>query len=250
MLELAKYNITIHHVKGTANGRADALSRWANYNQGTGDNQDVVVLPDKLFIRTTTTITAPGAPQHEDKLRAWIDLHDLQKINGVWYKDGRRVYTGGVHKTRDVIKAHHDLPIHGHPGIARMVQLTERTGWWPNLRKEVAEYVKGCAECQRNKVNNQPTCASLQPIFAKEDATPFEVVAVDFITKLPDSNGYDSILTITDHDCSKASIFIPCHKEILSEQTAALYATHVFARFSLPRKIISDCNLCFASKFS
>ena len=122
--------------------------------------------------------------------------------------------------------------------------------WWPNLRKDVADYVKGCAECQWNKVNNRPTHAPLQPIYAKEDATPFEVVAIDFITKLPTSNGYDSILTVTDHDCSKASIFIPCREEISSEQTAALYVTHVFARYGLPSKIISDRDPRFASKFT
>ena len=131
-----------------------------------------------------------------------------------------------------------------------MIQLVKRVGWWPNLQKEVAEYMKGCAECQRNKVNNQPTQAPLQLIFAKEDATPFEVVAINFITKLPESDGYDSILTITDHNCSKASVFIPCREEISSEQTAALYATHVFAQFGLPHKIISDRDPRFASRFS
>ena len=131
-----------------------------------------------------------------------------------------------------------------------MVQLTEQTGWWPNLWKEVAEYVKGCADCQRNKVNNRPTRAPLQPIFAKEDATPFKVVAINFITKLPDANGYDSILTITDHDCSKGLIFIPCDEEILSKQTVALYAMHIFAQFGLPHKIISNHDLRFALKFS
>src|SRR6266702_1529462 len=32
---------------------------------------------------------------------------------------------------------------------------------------------------------------------------PFETVALDFITKLPVSQGYDSILTVTDHEWSK-----------------------------------------------
>ena len=122
--------------------------------------------------------------------------------------------------------------------------------WWLNLQRDVAEYVKGCTECQRNKVNNRPTRTPLQPIYAKEDATPFKVVAIDFITKLPESEGYDSILTITDHDCSKVFIFIPCREEISSEQMAALYMTHIFTRFGLPSKIISDRDLRFASKFS
>ena len=79
---------------------------------------------------------------------------------------------------------------------------------------------------------------------------PFETVAIDFITKLPVSQGYDSILTVTDHDCSKATIFVPCVEEISGEETAALYAKHVFTRFGLPSKIISDRDPRFASKFT
>jgi hypothetical protein len=116
--------------------------------------------------------------------------------------------------------------------------------------EEVTDYVKGCAKCQRHKVNNRPTKAALEPIWAKPEATPFETVAVDFITKLPVSQGYDSILTVMDHDCSKATIFIPCVEEISREETAALYAKHVFARYGLPTKIISDRDLRFASKFT
>ena len=69
---------------------------------------------------------------------------------------------------------------------------------------------------------------------------PFETVAIDFITKLPPSQGYDSILTVTDHDCTKAAIFIPCNEEINAEETAALYLKQVVTNFGLPSKIISD----------
>ena len=53
VLELSEYNIEIHHIKGTSNRRADALSRRPNYNQGENDNQNVVILPDKLFVCAT-----------------------------------------------------------------------------------------------------------------------------------------------------------------------------------------------------
>ena len=97
---------------------------------------------------------------------------------------------------------------------------------------------------------NHPTHTLLQPIFAQPEALPLETVAIDFITKLPVSQGYDSILMVTDHDCSKATIFIPCVEEISGEETAALYAKHVFACFGLPSKIISDRDPQFASKFT
>ncbi len=51
---------------------------------------------------------------------------------------------------------------------------------------------------------------------------------LDFITKLPILQGYDSILTIMDHDCSKAAIFIPCKEAMTAEETAELIVQHVF----------------------
>ncbi len=90
------------------------------------------------------------------------------------------------------------------------------------------DYVKGCAECQRCKVNTRPMRASLQPIFPTPEAMPFATIALNFITKLPMSQGYDSILTITDHDCSKVVILIPCHEEVRAEGVARLLVKHLF----------------------
>ena len=266
VLELSEYDFEIHHIKGTANGRADALSRRPDYDQGDDDNKDVTVLPDALFVRATqvdtimpTTLTIdseemerPDATyrQDEDYLRPWIDAHRLKKIEGTWYKDGRRVVTGGLYDKRSIISAHHTPPVYGHPGINKTSQLVGRSYWWPNLRQDVLDYVKGCAECQRHKANSRPTRAPLSPIYPNPEALPFETIALDFITKLPQSQGFDSILTVTDHDCTKAAVFIPCNEEITAEGTAALYAKHVFLRFGLPSKVISDRDPRFASKFT
>ena len=114
---------------------------------------------------------------------------------------------------------------------------------------EIQEYVQGCGECQRNKVNTHQTHAALHPIFPTPRALPFETVAMDFIVKLPLLNGYDSILMITDHDCLKAAIFILCNKAISVEEVVGLYLKHMFKCFRLPRKIISDHDLRFAGKF-
>jgi hypothetical protein len=166
----------------------------------------------------------------------------VQKRQASNHQSRRRYMSSNCHSPRRAsTRASRNCPNH----------TTRRTRpWWLGLRREVTDYVKGCAECQRHKVNNRPTKAPLEPIWAKPEATLFETVAVDFITKLPVSQGYDSILTVTDHDCSKATIFIPCMEEISGEETAALYAKHVFARYGLPTKIISNRDLQFASKFT
>jgi len=73
---------------------------------------------------------------------------------------------------------------------------------------------------------------------------------MDFITKLPLLGGYDTILTITNTDCSKASVFIPCNEAINSEGVALLYLNNVIPHYGIPHKIISDHDVRFVSKFS
>ena len=145
VLELADYDIEIHHLKGSANGRADALSRQPDFDQGEGDNKGVVVLPDALFARTTRL----EEEQDEDVIRSWVDPHQLKKIDGVWQKDGRTVVTAKSPYTKRLIHDHHDLPVHGHPGISRTTDLLQWRYWWPQLWQDVIQYVRGCAECQR-----------------------------------------------------------------------------------------------------
>jgi len=86
--------------------------------------------------------------QNEDLLKPWINTHGLKKVEGVWYKDGRRVVTGGLSHYQLLIQAHHDLPVYGHPGINKTNHLVNQRYWWLNMRKDVTEYVKGCADCQ------------------------------------------------------------------------------------------------------
>ena len=50
VLELADYDVEIHHLKGKANGQADALSQQPDHDQGEGDNKGVTVLLDSLFV--------------------------------------------------------------------------------------------------------------------------------------------------------------------------------------------------------
>ena len=78
---------------------------------------------------------------------------------------------------------------------------------------------------------------------------PFQVVAMDLITGLPMQRGLDAILTIVDHGCSRAAIFLPCSTHILGAGVAQLYLNHVYPWYGLPRKIISDRDPKFTSHF-
>ncbi len=72
------------------------------------------------------------------------------------------------------------------------------------------------------------------------NAPLFTQVAMDLITGLPKSRGYDSILTIVDHRCSHTAVFLPCLKLIMGPQIAQLYYKHLYPWFGLPKHLISN----------
>src|SRR5579863_4535097 len=78
---------------------------------------------------------------------------------------------------------------------------------------------------------------------------PFKQIALDLITGLPKSNNYDVILTIVDHRCLRAAIFLPCKTTITGPQITTLYLCHMYCRYGLPHKVISDRDPQFTSHF-
>ena len=151
-LDLMEFDIEIRHLPGQANGRADALSRRPDYNTGTHDNENIVIIPEHIMVRALEVLgTQPT--QDEDILLPWVGPHKLKKVENAWYKDGRLVVTGGLTDKQTILRRHHDAPAYGHPGINKTTQLVERGYWWPRMKNDIMDYVKGCAECQRHKVN-------------------------------------------------------------------------------------------------
>jgi len=94
--------------------------------------------------------------------------------------------------------------------------------------------------CQANKIITRCNNPPLKPIPLESEAKPFQTIAMDLIVKLPKSEGSNSILTITDHDCTKAVILIPCNKEMNLEQLAKIYKDKAFPYTGILSKIISD----------
>ncbi|OBZ66806.1 hypothetical protein A0H81_13354 [Grifola frondosa] len=79
-----------------------------------------------------------------------------------------------------------------------------------------------------NKVNTHPTSPPLQPIPAAHDARPFSTLTMDFVTDLPESEGFDSLLVVVDHDVTKGIVLTPCNKTIDAIGTADLLHRNVY----------------------
>ena len=257
------YNFIIQHIPGE-NNKSDALSHRPDYDQGTNDNTNITVLSPHLFVNTTTLscLFARAATlssiddrarshqlQQPELLKKWATTYPLKQTGELYWYGDRLVVVEDISLKRGVISLYHDSPTAGHPGISNTIWAIARDFWWPAMKKDVTEYVKGCTECQTKK--NQPNKPKPPPFPITSDTydTPFTSIAMDFIVKLPLSDSYNTILTITD-TFSKASIFIPCNETINAKQTAKLYATYVLPHYGLPHHIISDRDPHFTSMFS
>ena len=62
---------------------------------GTRDNENVIVIPEHIMIHAMEVLGMQPL-QEESTLFPWVDPHKLKKVEGVWYKDGHLVVTGGL----------------------------------------------------------------------------------------------------------------------------------------------------------
>jgi transposase InsO family protein len=158
-----------------------------------------------------------------------------------------RVYIPIDHKLReDIIHEHHDSTLAGHSGRYKTAELILREYWWPRLQHDVREYVQGCETCQWTKPHRTPPAAPLHPF--SPPARPWDVITVDLIGPLPESQGYNAILVIVDW-FSKAIKLEATHLELTSEGFAKILRDRVFRDHGLPRRIIHDRDTRFVSKY-
>ena len=150
---------------------------------------------------------------------------------------------------RAIMHLAHDHPTAGHPGRDETIRKARTMTTWDGMNDWIAEYIKGCAICQQNKIQTHKAKVPPFRIDTTDDALPFQRVAMDLITGLPTHKGKDAILTIVDQGCSRAAVFLPCTFNITGEGIAQLYMDHVYKWYGLPAKVISDRDPRFTSHF-
>ena len=118
------------------------------------------------------------------------------------------------------------------------------------MNKWVERYVTRCAQCQQSKICTTKRKTPLYHIPGDPSMCPFNTIALDLITQLPNANRQDAILTIIDQGCSRVATFLPCKITITGEGIALLYLQHLFPWFGVPSRVISDWDPCFTSHFA
>ena len=136
---------------------------------------------------------------------------EWRDIDSVMYKEGK-VYVPKDETLRaEIIRLHYDMPVGGHRGQWKMVELVMRNFWWPGVTKEVKQYVEGYDACQYNKNRTEQPAGKLMPNSIPEKL--WTHISVDFITKLPLAQGYNSILVVVDQLTKMVVMRAPSRKK-------------------------------------
>uniref|UniRef100_A0A0W0FWU4 Reverse transcriptase-rnase h-integrase n=1 Tax=Moniliophthora roreri TaxID=221103 RepID=A0A0W0FWU4_MONRR len=256
-LFLSEFDLGLVHVPGKSISQADALSRRSNEQDDVDSNsEDIVVLPDRLFIKgidlgLKDDIAERLGPDDFHKLALEQLLHQgmppIKSALTDWKIEGdllffqNQVYVpNDIDLHRRIVQSIHETPGVGHPGQWNTIEQVQRDFWWPGMAKFIKAFVDSCVICQQSKINTHPTRTPIQPLQVTPNSFPFQVCTMDLITDLPECDGLDSILVVVDHSSTKGVIFTPCTKTTDATRIAEMLIQHLYKRFGLPDRIISD----------
>ena len=133
-----------------------------------------------------------------------------------------------------------------HPGKAKTYELLSRDYYWPTMRKDVQRFVRNCHTCRRTKPTRHAPFGVLKPLPVPNG--PWQRLSVDFVTGLPESEGFDAICNIICH-LTKQRHLIPCHTTCWAEEFAQLFIDNVFHLHGLHIDIVCDGRPQFIAKF-
>ena len=240
------FDFKIEHRPGSANGKADALSRISAPDADPKVPNFAAILPaDSLLLNDGPCATEPTSspvscmpmsitdavvPQQQYR-QALAQDELVQEVISLLRPSGPR-----RHKTIDlsfchydmeaeelryderlwipeseplrakVIRHCHDTPTAGHPGREATFEMVTRRYWWPGLRDDLTRYIANCDVCQRAKTPRHKPYGHLRPLQLPHRR--WDSISMDFLTNLPEVDGRNAVLVVVDR-LSKMAHFIP-----------------------------------------
>ena len=112
---------------------------------------------------------------------------------------------------------------------------------WDDIKK----YVTGCDMCQQMKNCPQQPFGPL--VLNKMPNRPWEIIFMDLITQLPESNSYNAICVIADR-LTKRAHFIPINNQFSFKDMVQLLYNKVYPLHGLPLQIILNRGVQYSAK--
>jgi len=254
-LFLSKFYYRIVFRPGKKGGKPDALSRRPDYKKDLSVVAQPIISDNTFCCANSENISSLIVAQKADKYCKSVlfkikDQSNNLKSSLSSFVDGvlhfqKRILVPSVLKAR-LLKSFHDAPTSGHQGVDRTFEKLRRYYWWPNMKKDVCNYVASCDICCRSKLRRHKPYGKIQPL--PIPTKPWDIIGADFIVSLPPSQNCTCIMVVSDH-LTKMIHLIPCADVPSADLTARLLLFNVFRYHGFPKTIVSDHGSQFSSEF-
>ena len=185
--KIQHYNFKVHWVAGKTHYIADALSRFPIFNPDPKNDEEVVfdavsclrvskdpaiaiieeINNDKRYLATLEAIYDDADPatlpaDHPAKEYSAV-FHELSiRHNGeqeLILKDGKKIVVPQLARER-ILKSLH----RAHSGYTKTYSTARQLYYWPNMKKEIQDFVDNCMICQQDRPTQaRPTCEGKNP---------------------------------------------------------------------------------------
>ncbi|MDV3176183.1 MAG: reverse transcriptase domain-containing protein [Sweet potato little leaf phytoplasma] len=146
----------------------------------------------------------------------------------------------------EVLKEIHSGACSHHPGAKSLAEQALRQGYyWPSLRKDADRYVRRCVDCQLHADIPRAPAINQSPVLA---TWPFTMWGIDLIGKFPASRRKEFVVVAVDY-FTKWVELRPL-SNITQENVMDFVREDIFARYGLPRAIVSDHGTQFQDRFT
>jgi hypothetical protein len=243
---MSEYDFGISYIKGKENVVTDALSRrpciFSLVTLKVSLREQVLtqLLGDSWYLKVTSNL------QNGRQLDPKYEGYNLETDGLLRYRG--RMYIPENEDIRSIIlkEAHRSL-YYVHPGVMKMYVEMKKLFFWGGIKHNVVNFVARCLEFQQVKANHHHPTGLLQP--HDIPMSKWEVISMDFVVGFPlTSHRHNAILVIVDK-LTKSAHFIPVRDTYNVTDVDQVFLSEVICLHGIPKKIISDRDSRFTSRF-
>jgi hypothetical protein len=134
----------------------DALSRRVHELRATAISMYHTDVKRKILEAANTDLQYRElvAMQQQGKILQKMDIYKLG-VDGILLHKNIFFLPNVQDLKRIILSEMHNAPYAGHPRYQKTISVVKRQYFWPGMKREIAEYIARCMECQKVKIEHR-----------------------------------------------------------------------------------------------